>query len=130
MIKMILTVPHNFDAKTFGNIATAIVRDETENEYERREYDYDLGDFLHIHFAKDDHSVGTFNYYHLKNTDTYEVNADFVDIAHIAALVKLQKLFPQIEFHFENTGDGENNKFYYIVPNNFVDFKELFGNLN
>ena len=131
MLKMILTVPRNFDAQTFCDIATSIVRDETENEYERKRGDYDceLGIFLNRHFVKDNDGWGTFNYYNLKNSEVYEVNADFVDMAHIVALMKLQKLCPQVDFHFENSGNGKNDSRYYSDFDNPIEFKELFGNL-
>ena len=129
MIKMILTVPRHFDAQTFCNVATSIVRDETENEYDRGNYDYDLGNFLNIHYAKGNDGWGTFNYYNLKDSDVYEVNADFVDMAHIVALMKIQKLCPQVEFHFENSGEGKNDSRYYSDFEDPFDFNELFGNL-
>ena len=123
MIKMILTVPHGFNAETFGNVATSMVRD-SQNEFDRRDYDYNLGDFLSVHCAKDDSNWITFNYYDLKGMDTYEVNADYVDMEHIAALMKLQKICPQVEFHFENSGNGKNDTRYFGCNDSCKDFFE------
>ena len=116
MVKMILTVPKNFDAVLFCNAATSMVRDAAD-EYERRDYDYSLGEMLRPHYTKDVWYLGDGNYYvpfqnrkqyEPEETEEYEVNADFVDFAHLVALQKLQTICPQIEFHFENHCDGYN----------------------
>ena len=119
MVKMILTVPKNFDAVLFCNAATSMVRDAAD-EYERRDYDYSLGEMLRPHYTKDVWYLGDGNYYvpiteKIRQSklptplvEEYEVNADFVDFAHLEALQKLQTICPQIEFHFENHCDGYN----------------------
>lgn len=103
MVKMILTVPQGFNAELFCNAATAMVKDAAENEYERRQYDYNLGEQI---------TTYRFNFERL---NLFEVNADFVDFAHLDALQQLQSICPQVEFYFENDGDGENSRSAYDI---------------
>ena len=116
MVKMILTVPKDFDAVLFCNAATSMVRDTADGEYERRDYDYNLGDMLRPHYTKDVWYLGDGAYYKPLTAfkkpaplaEEYEVNADFVDFAHLEALQQLQTICPQVEMHFENHCDGYN----------------------
>lgn len=126
MIHLILSVPNGFNAETFCNVATAMIRD-SQNEYDRRDYDYDLGEFVKPHYVAGDmvYSLGNNEYLQpisalIENAKKpaplyrqYEVNADFVDMAHIEALQKLQTICPQVEIHFENCGDGKNETTAY-----------------
>lgn len=138
MVKMILTVPQGFNAELFCNAATAMVKDAAENEYERRCYDYTLGEMLRPHFTKDVWYLGGGEYFtpiwkKIENAkkpaplaEEYEVNADFVDLAHLDALRRLQSICPQVELHFENCGDETNSRTVYDKDYFDENYTELF----
>lgn len=139
MNKMILIVPKGFDARTFCNIATAIVRD-SQNETDRRDYDYDLGDYVQKHYVAGDkvYYFGENKYIEpisalISNSkkhasfEMYDVEASLVDFAHIEALKKLQVLCPEVEFHFENDGDGEEYRDIDEVSNVNEQIRYLVG---
>ena len=131
MVKLILRVPNNFDIELFGSLATSIVRDKVEEEHQRKDYDFDLGDFISPHPVANHLSDGYFfaedfdpekhycssvselvyetdapNTFYLE----YEVDAGLLDMGYIEALELLQKITPQVDFWIENSGGGENTK--------------------
>ncbi len=121
MVKLVLNVPAGFNAELFCNVASALVRDEAGDD--RREYDYNLGDFISRHYVAGDKVFYFGDNKYIQPMDalieeaqktrayvSYEVSTDWVDVAHLEALKKLQELCPEVEFHFENCGDGENEE--------------------
>ena len=116
MLMMIVRTPRDFDAVAFFNAVTSIVRDE-QNETDRLDYDFNLGEHLSIHYVPaGSWYVGDGVWYTpisvkieeakkpAPNFVEYEVNADFLDMACIEVIERLQTLCPEVEIHFENTG--------------------------
>lgn len=125
MIKLILNVPIGFNVELFCNIASAMVRDKVENEYERTHgYEYNLGEYISRHYVAGDKVFyfGDNKYIQPMGAlieeaqkpralyKIYEVNADWIDFGYIEALQKLQEFCPEVEIYFENCGDGENEE--------------------
>lgn len=135
MVQMVIRVPKGFDAELFFNIASAIVRDNAENEYEAQYYDYDLGNLIkkRIYAGEDavknagwDDAVVWYKPFYEPATDEYIVEAYYVDAAHIEAIEKLQKLCPQVETYFEAIG-GKDKTDYYSNSLEYEGYLALVG---
>lgn len=118
MKMLVMKVPHGFNAELFCNVAMSMTRD-AQNETERTDYDFELGDHVKPHYVAGDKVYAFGNNEYIvpiealmtrrpKEFELYEINADYIDMALLNSLLKLQELCPEVEFWFENNGDGEN----------------------
>lgn len=88
---MIIKAPAGFNVEEFCDIASAIVRDEC-NETDRRDYDYNLGDYLLVR----------------GQPISYMVDASLIDFRYIKAFQQLQKICPAVEIYFEDASGDED----------------------
>lgn len=118
MKMLILRVPAGFNAELYCNVATSMTRD-SQNEFDSRDYDFELGEYVRPHYVAGDrvYAFGDNEYIvpiealmtrKPKDFELYEINADWLDMALLDSLVKLQELCPEVEMWFENNGDGKN----------------------
>lgn len=92
MVKMVLTVPHDFNAALFLDVVTDLVnngRNDLDGNYK---YEYSLGDRL------------TWRNSQTPFCKEYEIDADLIDFDVIDAIKKMQELCPLVNIHFESDG--------------------------
>ncbi|MBQ7705396.1 MAG: hypothetical protein IJT73_08235 [Selenomonadaceae bacterium] len=92
MVKMILAVPHNFNAEYFCHLATTMLNVDRQH---CDKTDYDLGDFVTARLSQTPYF------------DEYEIGAELIDFETIDVISKLQELCPLVNIHFENDGSKD-----------------------
>lgn len=92
MIKMVLTVPHTFNAALFLDVVTDLVNSKRDNADGNYKYEYSLGDRLNWRSSE------------IPHYEEYEIDADLIDFEVIDAIKKMQELCPLVNIHFESDG--------------------------
>lgn len=100
MVKMILTVPHNFNAELFFSIVTDVVNNGRDGLDGAEKYEYSLGDKLNMRRSQTPY------------VEEYEIDASLIDFEVVEVIQKLQELCPLTEVHCESDGVPTAQKYW------------------
>ena len=106
MVKLILTVPLNFNAALFLDVVTDVVNSNRDNADGNYKYEYSLGDCINWRISQN------------PNFKEYEIDAALIDFEVIDVIKKMQELCPLVDIHCENDNAPasktcRDDEFYY-----------------